>query len=192
MYQPVEILIIFSSFLIYVQCKTPALRTYVAKKDMISGPKASQYSFYAGSTEKNITHRIESDFSVMQQISVITYPAMKTVAQLSAQQLGTWYEARIEIEALRNGTKLWYTGLIKKHFTVVGKEYAISLAERQLMMKKGTLSSKLRIFDEKKRLLCMFKKRRFVFSSQVIYDIHIYSNLFPDPLYFLCLAAYDR
>ena len=121
------------------------LRRYVAIKDMVSGEKASQFSFYADKSEKNLTHRIESYYSPMQKIDLRTYPHDEIVARLDAQQLGSYYTARFELKELRNTTNnVWYTGLIKRGSAWFQDKYLIHLAERTITMPKNALNGSCR------------------------------------------------
>lgn len=169
------------------------LRKYVAKKDMISGDKASQFSFYSDLAEKNLTYRIESYHSPMQKIDLRTYPRGEEIGRLDAQQLGSSYEARFELKELRNKTNnVWYTGLIKRASAWFGEKYNIHLLQRTIIMKTKSVSSKFRFFDESSKLMAMLIKRSSMFTGITRYEVQIYSNAFPDGVYMLFIAAYDR
>jgi hypothetical protein len=169
-----------------------ALREYVVTKDMINGHKASQFSIYADQAEKKLHYRIKSFSSPMQKIDLCTYPKDDIIGKLDAHQLGTWYEARIEIKDTRNTTNTWFTGQIKRKFSWFNELYDIHLAERTLVFKKKSISSRFRFFNESKKLLALVKKRSNIFSSKITYDLKIFSNEFPDGIYLLAIAAYDR
>ncbi len=174
-----------------IQSEKP-IREYVVKKDMVAGFKAGQFSIYSDQDEKNLKYRIESYYSPMQKIELQTYPQKKVIGKLNAHQLGTWYEAIIEILDTRNMSNTWFTGHIKRSFAWFSDKYTVHLAERTILMKSKVVSRTFRFFNERNKLLALYKMRFFVASGVTKYDLKIFSNEFPDTVYILALAAHDH
>ena len=185
-------MLIISSLMFNSIFGTKVLREYIVKRDLESGNKASQFSVYADTAQKNLTYRIESDFNPLPTIDLKTYPNRMIIGRLDAQQIGSSYEARFEIKGTRNATDSWFTGHIRREFAWLNEYFKIQLAERTLIMKSRFTSSRFRFFDETKKVIAIFKKKTRTFSRQIWYELQIFSNQFPDGIYFFGIAAFDH
>lgn len=177
--------------LVHAESQQP-LREYVVVKDMYSGHKANQFSIYSNKAEDELRYRIESFYSPMQKIEIRTYPSKKVIAKLNAQQLGSWYQATYELLDTRKQPTKWFTGIIKRKYTWFSDDYNLNLAERKLTMKRKAFSRKFKIFNESKKLLAMYEMQRGILKVVTKYDLKIFSNEFPDSLYFLSIAAHEH
>jgi len=169
----------------------PPIREYMIKKDGVSGDKAGQFSIYSDKAESKLSYRIESYYSPMQKIDLLTYPHKKIIGQLDGHQLGRYHEATFEILDTRNASNKWLSGRIKRINKFFVDKYNINLAERRISMVGKFFSGTFKFFNEGGKLLASVKPV-FHLVGPTKYVLKIYSNEFPDSIYILILAAYDH
>jgi hypothetical protein len=187
-------LLIFTGFIsdsIQVPPPPPPIREYMIQKDGVSGDKAGQFSIYSDKAESNLSYRIESYYSPMQKIDLLTYPHKKIIGQLDAHQSGWRYEATFEILDTRNASNKWLNGHIKRINKWFVDKYNIKLLERKISMAGKFASTTFKFFNEGGKLLASFKSV-FHLIGPTKYVLKIYSNEFPDSIFMLILAAYDH
>ena len=183
------IFIVLAAFiLVNVESERP-IREYLIKKDMITGKKAGQFSIYKNENENDLCFRIESLYSPMQKIDLLTYPDEETIGELDAHQLGSWYEARLKLLDIHGK---WLIGHIRRKATWLTGKYMISMERKTITMKSKFFSREFKFYNQANKLLGLFKRQFFVISGATKYNLQIFSNEFPDAIYMLAIAAYDH
>jgi hypothetical protein len=171
-------------------CADATNRTYLIKKDLMSGIKGGEFTVY-DSTGKNLQYRMESKFGVTHDVHVYRMPAKTLVARLKAKVTVAMYKAALTI--LDQGTNRWNNGTIEQNFKIVGNKFTIVWNGEKISM-QGTAASLDTAFVAQTAgdLLGKFHKRVSSLFWRNKYDLQVLSNKYPDALYFLGVASRDH
>lgn len=163
--------------------------TYVIKRDFFTFFKAHGFSIYDG-TEKNLLYRIESKFAFSQTIEMIDQKSNETIGKLNSVFLTFLYKANISI--IDPKTNQWVDGNIRRLFTFVFDTYVIEWNGQKLLMEKtwNPMELQFRHQTETGPVVAKIHQRWFTAFSKT-YDLEIFSNDLPAPVYILALAAHD-
>jgi hypothetical protein len=162
-----------------------ALHEYVVRKDFFSNLKSGEFSVYDKS-EKNLQFRIESEYSVMHNIKVIDQATKQEIGRLSSQVNLLQYTA--EFSTLDTNTNKWINGVIRKNIQIVGTSYNIDWNNQRITMETEPISLTTKFFDSDKQLLAQYRTRVTSLITKK-YDLQVFSNAYPEQIYFLALAA---
>ncbi|CAF2257230.1 unnamed protein product [Rotaria magnacalcarata] len=165
-------------------------RTYLIKKDFVSGLKGGEFTIY-DHTGKTRLYRMESKFGLTHDVQVFSLPAKKLIARLKAKVTAAMYKATVTI--LNANNNQWTNGTIEQNFKIVGNKFTISFNNNQIVM-EGTAASLNTEFHEQPlgNTVAKFRKRISSLFWRNKYDLQVSSNAYPDTLYFLGVAARDR
>ncbi|CAF1165938.1 unnamed protein product [Adineta steineri] len=165
-------------------------RTYLIKKDFISGFKGGEFTVY-DSNGKIRQYRMESKFGITHDVNVHTLPSKKLLAKLKAKVTAIMYKATITI--FDNDSNKWINGTIEQNYELVGNKFTILFNENRLLMEGTPFSLNTQFIDESiGNTLAKFRKRVTSYFWRNKYDLQILSNKYPDTLYFLGIAARDH
>ena len=165
-------------------------RTYLIKKDLVSGLKGGEFTIY-DSTGKNLQYRMESKFGVTHDVHVYAMPAKQLVARLKAKVTAVLYKATVTI--FDEDTNRWSNGTIEQNFKIVGNKFTLLWKGEKISM-EGTAASLDTAFIGQTlgEVLGKFHKRVSSLFWRNKYDLQVLSNKCPDALYFLGVAARDH
>jgi hypothetical protein len=165
-------------------------RTYLIKKDFISGLKGGEFTIY-DDQGKNPLYRMESKLG---KHNVKLYQGLtKTnpIALLQAKITLALYKATIAI--LNQNSNQWQNGTIDQNFKIVGNKFLINFNNVQISMEgKGASFDTTFIDQSNQQVLAKFRKRISSLFWKNKYDLQVLSDKLPDQLYFLCVAARDH
>ncbi|CAF3980063.1 unnamed protein product [Rotaria sp. Silwood1] len=149
-------------------------RTYLIKKDFLSGIKGGEFSIY-DSQGKTRLYRMESKF-----------------ARLKAKVTPVMYKATITI--YNNDNDQWTNGTIEQNFKLVGNKFTIIWNDDNRILMEATPASLNTVFIEQPlgNVVAKFRKRISSLFWRNKYDLQVLSNTYPDALYFLGVAARDN
>lgn len=165
-------------------------RTYLIKKDFISGLKGGEFTIY-DHTGKARQYRMESKFGVTHDVQLFSLPSKKLIARLKAKVTAVMYKATITV--LNSNTNQWNNGTIEQNFKLVGNKFTIVFNGNRILM-EGTAASLNTEFHEQPlgNVLAKFRKRISSLFWRNKYDLQVSSNSYPDAIYFLGVAARDH
>jgi hypothetical protein len=165
------------------------LREYVIRKDFFTGLKATEYTIY-DIKEKHVFYRIESKFHLLQSIKLIAYPSKQEVARLQAKINPFLYKAEFSIVNPQFNQEV--SGLIEQNLRLNGDLFSIQWGGSLINMEKD-LFSLMNIFRDalSGEILAQFRIRPASIFWTRKYDLKIFSNKYPEQIYFLALAARD-
>ena len=165
-------------------------RTYLIKKDLVSGLKGGEFTIY-DSTGKKLQYRMESKVGVTHDVHVYAMPEKKLVARLKAKVTAVLYKAALTI--FDEGSNRWNNGTIEQNFKIVGNKFTIVWKGETILM-EGTAASLDTAFVAQSlgEVLGKFRKRVSSLFWKNKYDLQVLSNKYPDALYFLGVASRDH
>jgi hypothetical protein len=181
------VLLLTSTLFIYVNPQD-ALRQYLIIKDFFSTFKAGEFSIF-DPNEKTMFYRIESDYSVTQDVKLVAYPSKQEVGRLKSKINFIFYKADISI--LDSQTNQWSNGNMEQNFKILHKSYDINWNGHQIKMDGEFTSNKLKFKDTNGELLAQFEIRLYTNLWKTKYDMKIFSNKYPEQIYLLALAGHD-
>ncbi|CAF1132265.1 unnamed protein product [Rotaria sp. Silwood1] len=178
------------NLIIYVE-SSEINRTYLIKKDFLSGIKGGEFSIY-DSQGKTRLYRMESKFGITHDVRLFTYPSKKLLARLKAKVTPVMYKATITI--YNNDNDQWTNGTIEQNFKLVGNKFTIIWNDDNRILMEATPASLNTVFIEQPlgNVVAKFRKRISSLFWRNKYDLQILSNTYPDALYFLGVAARDH
>ena len=165
-------------------------RTYLIKKDFLSGLKGGEFTIY-DSTGKKFQYRMESKVGVTHDVQLFEVPSKKLLARLKAKITPVLYKAIITI--YDNQLDEWTNGTVDQKFKVVGNKFTIQWKGETIFMEGGAASLNTAFVGQSKGdVYAKFHKRVSSLFWRNKYDLQVLSNKYPDALYFLALAARDH
>jgi hypothetical protein len=126
----------------------------------------------------------------MQNIKLMSYPSKKVVGRLQAKIKPFLYKA--EISVLNPESNEMVSGSIEQNFKWAGSVFDIQWSDYRISMKKDMVSFTSRFYDKDEELLAEFRLRPASMFWTRKYDMKIYSNKYPEEIYFLGLAVEDH
>jgi hypothetical protein len=165
-------------------------RTYLIKKDFVSGLKGPQFTVY-DTTGQIPQYRIESKFGATHDVQVFSLPSKELLGRLKTPVRAFIYKATITI--FDNSINQWINGTIERNFKLTRNNFTIIWNENTIIM-EGTTGSLNTAFIEQPsgNTLAQFQKSVSFSVLRNKYDLQVLSNKYPDVLYFLGVAARDR
>lgn len=175
-------LFVFMS-LAYITITADAVpRQYEIYKDFINGLKLNEYTVFNQSS-KNILYRIESHFTLLNNLELVAYPEKQIVANIS----GSLYSATFKILNTRSGQ--WSVGKCQSKFTLTNDfKYIIEWNGRQITVVKRLRMPQVYFRDVTagdKLFARFYESAR---SNMYIHRLEVYSNDIPDSIYLLAFA----
>ena len=165
-------------------------RTYLIKKDFLSGLKGGEFTIY-DSTGKKFQYRMESKVGVTHDVQLFEVPSKKLLARLKAKITAVMYKATISI--FDDESDAWANGTIGQNFKIVGNKFTIGWKGETIFMEGGAASLNTAFVGQSKGdVYAKFHKRVSSLFWRNKYDLQVLSNKYPDALYFLALAARDH
>ena len=187
-----ELILLFSIILIIekINCQK-ANRTYLIKKDLISGLKGGEFSIY-DDQGKNQVYRMESKVGATHNVKLFKGQDRKTpLAILKGKFSVVLYKASISI--LNEKRNQWNNGTIQQNYKIVGNKFLISFDNVQISMEGKAASLDTNFIDQSNgNILAKFRKRISSLFWKNKYDLQILSDSIPDYVYFLGVAARDH
>ncbi|CAF0917878.1 unnamed protein product [Adineta steineri] len=166
-------------------------RTYLIKKDLISGLKGGEFTVY-DTTGKNALFRMESKPGVLHNVRLFDGLTKKNpIALLKAKLSVVLYKGTIAI--LNKKLNQWQNGTINQNYKIVGNKFLLSYNNVDISMEGKAASLDTTFIDQSnQQVLAKFHKRVSSLFWRNKYDIQILSDKFPDQIYFLGVAARDH
>jgi len=188
LYNCFAVLILASAIFTYANSQDP-IQQYFIRRDFFTGIKAAEFTIY-DTSEKHVYYRIESNYAILQNVKVIVYPSKQEIGRLQANLKAFVYKA--EISALDPQSNQWINGVIEQKFQLLGNSFNIDWNGHRITMTSevGSFTSKFQ--DTNGQLLAQFRLRPSSIFWTKKYDMQIFSNQYPEQIYLLGLAAYDR
>lgn len=172
----------------FASCQT-ALRSYVIRRDLFHGIKASEYSVY-DETEQKLLYRMETKLSLLQKLELFSYPSKTLVGRLNAQIRLFLYKGNFTLFDQKKNQ--WASGEMRRNFQWLGGSFSIYWKNANISLNVDPLSLKHVFLDSQGTLLADFTIRISSIFWARKYDMKIYQNTFPDELYMLGLAGEQR
>jgi hypothetical protein len=167
-----------------------ALRQYVIRRDFFTGLKAPEYTVYDRS-EKRVYYRIESMYGLLHNIKVIAYPSKQEVARVEGKLHLLLYKAEFSILDPQSNRRV--SGLIEQNFKLASNLFTIQWNGKLITMEKKFVLLNYVFYDsDKGELLAEIRLRPASVFWTKKFDMTIYSYKYPEPIYFLGLAASDK
>ncbi len=166
-------------------------RTYLIKKDFLSGPKGGEFTIY-DSQGKNQLYRMESKLGVTHNVKLYQ-GSTKTnpLALLKGKISVILYKATISI--LNEKSNQWKNGTFQQNFKIIGNKFIINFNNVNISMEgKGASLDTTFIDQSNQNILAKFRKRVSSLFWRNKYDLQVLSDKFPDQIYFLGVAARDH
>ena len=165
-------------------------RKYVIQKDAFRFYKAAEFTVY-DVNEKHMYYRIESTFSLLQNVKVIAYPSMQEVGRLNAKLKLFLYKAEFSIVDPQSDERV--SGLIRQKFKLTLDLFTIEWGGKNITMEKKSFSFTTEFRDSiGGKILAQFRLRPASIFWTRKYDMEIFSDKYPEQVYLLALAAFDR
>jgi hypothetical protein len=186
----VFILMIIMMNILAVKNSQILLRSYFIEKDFFTGIKMSEFSVF-NSAKTRLLYRIESYYQVGGKFEVIDRSTKQVIGQL----INLWnlllYKGNLSV--LHPTSNQWIQGRIEKVFHMLNDKFIIKWNNRSVLMenKFGSLTTTFQ-YENHSRILAEIKKRPISFIWPNKYDLHVYSDHFPDCIYFLAIAIKDN
>ena len=161
-------------------------RQYVLCRDFFNVMKSSAFSVY--DTDEKVQHyRIESKIHLLQTVEIVRYPEKKTIGKLNSQLNFMTY--RGEFSILDEKRSKWISGTVKEEFKLSHNVFHINWNGTTITMKNKPSEWKYEFRDSNDKLLADFRIRVASTLWTPKYDVKVYSNDFPEQIYFLAIAA---
>jgi uncharacterized protein YxjI len=165
-------------------------RTYLIKKDFISGLKGGEFTIY-DSQGKNQLFRMESKIGTHTVNLYKGKEKTNPLASLKAKITPILYKASISI--LNDKTNQFNNGTIQQNYKIVGNKFLINYNNIDISMEGKPASLDTNFIDQSNQnVLAKFRKRVSSLFWRNKYDLQVLSDKFPDQIYFLGVAARDH
>jgi hypothetical protein len=166
-------------------------RTYLIKKDFLSGPKGGEFTIY-DTTGKTALYRMESKFGVTHQVKLFEGLTKKNpIGLLKAKISVVLYKASIAV--LSKNTNEWKNGTMDQNYKIVGNKFLINHNDISISMEGKAASLDTTFIDQSNQnVLAKFHKRVSSLFWRNKYDLQVLSDKVPDQVYFLGVAARDH
>jgi hypothetical protein len=166
-------------------------RTYLIKKDIISGLKGGEFTVY-DDQGKNPLYRMESKVGVTHNVRLFEGTTKKNpIGLLKAKITVLLYKATIAI--LNKNSNQWKNGTMNQNYKIVGNKFIINYNNVDISMEgKGASLDTTFIDQSNQNVVAKFHKRVSSLFWRNKYDLQILSDKFPDEIYFLGVAARDH
>lgn len=166
-------------------------RTYLIKKDFLSGPKGGEFSIY-DDQGKNQIFRMESKIGATHNVKLYKGLDKTTpLAILKGKFTVVLYKADIAI--LNERKNQWNNGTIKQNYKVVGNKFLINYDNVEISMEGKAASLDTNFVDQSNgNILAKFRKRISSLIWRNKYDLQVLSDRIPDYVFFLGVAARDH
>ncbi|CAF1084945.1 unnamed protein product [Adineta ricciae] len=166
-------------------------RTYLIKKDLISGLKGGEFTIY-DTQGKNALFRMESKFGATHNVKLFQGLTKKNpIGLLKAKISVVLYKGTIAI--LNKNLNQWKNGTINQNYKIVGNKFTLNYNSIDLTMEGKAASLNTTFIDQSnKEILAKFHKRISSLFWKNKYDLQVLSNKIPDEFYFLAIAARDH
>jgi hypothetical protein len=164
-----------------------AIRSYVVQKDLLNPIKAGQFTIL-DSTEKETKYRVQSLYSFMQNVELVTYPSQQVIAKLNKNFKLFLYKATISI--LDPHSNKWINGTIREKF---GGSFIIEWNGHKVKILHYFASWTSEFRDENDgKVLARYDKKLISLVWASKYELKVYSDKLPDAIYILGLVARDH
>lgn len=165
-------------------------RTYLVKKDFISGMKSGEFTVY-DHLGKVIQYRLESKIGLTHQIRLFEGSSKTLLATLNGKITPAMYKATVSI--LSKNKNQWKNGTIEQNYKIVGNKFTIQFNDDKLMMETDPFSLDTKfIAKQSNATLAKFHKRVSSLFWRNKYDLQVLSDKYPDELYLLGIASKDH
>jgi len=165
-------------------------RSYFIEKDFFSGIKMGEFSIY-DSRKTRLLYRIESYYTIGGKLEVIDTSTKQVIGRLNNPWNLLLYKGNLTI--FHSSSNQWIKGRIEKVFHMFNDKYIIKWNNRSVLMENpfGSLRTTFQ-YENHSRILAEIQKRSISFIWSNKYDLKIYSDYFPDCIYFLAIAIKDN
>ena len=166
-------------------------RTYLIKKDLVSGPKGGEFTVF-DSQGKSQLYRMESKVGATHNVKLFKgKDRTNPLAILKGKFTVVLYKASISI--LNGETNEFNNGTIQQNYKIVGNKFLINYNNRQISMEGKGASLDTNFVDQSNgNVLAKFRKRISSLFWRNKYDLQVLSDQIPDSIYFLGVAARDH
>jgi hypothetical protein len=160
------------------------------EKDFFNGFKLAEFSVF-DSSEKHLLYRIESYYVVGGKIQLIDISSKQIIGKLTNSLNLLLYEGNFSI--FNFSSHQWIDGNIQRIFNLINEKYLIKWNDKTIIMetKFGSLTTTFQ-YEFQNEILAKIQKRSIAFIWSNKYDLHLFSNQFPDAIYFLSIAVKDQ
>lgn len=177
------------ALVVLAQPPTDLPRQYLMRKDYFQLLKSGEFSIM-DPTEKELYYRIESRYSFVQRLEIFRYPEKIKTGNLTSRIHPLTYRGNIFIfNATRNQ---WVDGKIEQYLQWFHTLYSIRWNGHSINMTNTAVELTHRFRDESGELLADFRLQLSSVFWRKKYDVKIYTNKYPEEIYLLTLAAFDR
>ena len=178
-----------SAVLVLAQPPTDLPRQYRFRRSFLNVGKSAEFAI-TDLSENKLYYRIESRFHLVQRAEVFRHPEQKKTARLNAdfQVFGAY---RGEFSILNEPTNRWVHGVIEQASWLSPRSYKIRWNGYDFNLIKSKEPRTYEFRDENNAVLANY----FIHSGVGIwrkFDMRIFSDEYPEALYFLGLAAHDE
>ena len=176
--------------LVLAQPPTDVPRQYVARADVLNRLNAGDFSVVDRS-EKKIYYQVEPRGSNrLMWLEVIKHPRKVKTARLAFKPYTETYRGNFSI--LNETSKRWTSGTIEQTGRFRQFAFVIRWNGHQINMTDKSNGAATPFRDESNELLA---DHRLQLSRDMWikkYDVKVYTNKYPEEIYLLALAVYDR
>lgn len=164
--------------------------TYVIKRDFLTLLKAHGFSIYGGN-ETNRLYRLNSKYAFSQTIEMLDQRSNQTIAKLHSVFFTVLYRANITV--FDSQTNRWIEGRIQQLFRIFFDSYTIEWNEQKIIMETTwtPYTVRFRSQTETGPIIASVHQRLISSFWQPTYDLEIFSDQLPVPVYILALVARD-
>ncbi|UJR38647.1 hypothetical protein I4U23_031313 [Adineta vaga] len=166
-------------------------RTYLIKKDLISGLKGGEFTIYDAEGKKAL-YRMESKLGALHHVRLFEGLTKKNPIGLLKSKISVvLYKGNIAI--LNKKSNQWNNGTLNQNYKIVGNKFVLNFNSNDIVMEGKAASFDTTFIDQStKEILAKFRKRISSLFWKNKYDLQVLSNKFPDEVYFLAVAARDH
>jgi hypothetical protein len=172
-------------------CCRNVKRSYVIEKDYFRGFKGQEYTVYDSQGEKPL-YRMEPQFGITHNIQLFQGLKNKDPIAFLQEKFFTFsYKATI---AIRNKTtNRWTNGIVEHSFHMVTMKFTINYNNVDIFMKDGIISWDTTFVDSSnQQVVAQFHKKISWGFGREKYQLQVFSDKFPDQLYFFGFVARDH
>ena len=178
-------------FLLFITVNSvTSIREYVIRKDYFRFFKSAEYTVY-DRAEQQVLYRLESEYSFLHNIKLIVYPSKEEIGRLRAKVSLIVYQGEFTILDRQSNERR--NGSIHQHLKFARYLHDIQWNGKAFHVetKAFSLTTEFREAN-KSELLAEFRLRPASVFVTRKYDMKIYSNKYPEALYFLGFIASER
>ena len=182
--------IVFILLLCILTNSNETVPTYVIKRDIFTLFKAHGFSIYDG-TETNLRYRVNSKYALSQTIEMLDQQSNQTIAKLNSVFFTLLYRANISI--LNPQMNQWIEGKIERLFTIFFDTYVIQWNGHKIIMETTWNPYVVRFSNQTKTgpIIAIVHQRLISSLWLKTYDLKIFSDQLPTPVYIFALVACD-